>query len=319
MTTVLTRGEIVACVFDVGVDILATTLDPATGTITAQLGDVARGVADNNSAEVWQGACGVLSRPALADAGKASCQAVTLKTGSYDVCIGYRDLRATEIYGNLAPGETCLYATTGMARELLKKDGSARQFTTDDNTRTGNSITAGVSSYYQGIDGQKHLGGEWRYSAPWGGAWHDPSGYHLRTYHGNKIDIGGLVLPAPVSASVRTMAYETDFFTVKAASVVFGSPAAAEPLVKALSLQALMGAYAGEVSAFTTALDGFLAALSAYAAAIAGIADPTNVATPALALGIAGMVAASDAFATATATTMATLRVAAGTRAVGGS
>lgn len=315
----LTIGEIFSRLFDVGLDILASTIDQATGTLTAQFGDVTKDQADSDSAELWFGSPGIAGRPALPTQGKASCQVICLKRSDHDIGFAYRDLRGTKIYGNLAPGETAIYATTGQALEIFKVNGSAHQQTTDDNTETGNVIFAGVSSYYQGADGQPHLGGEWRYYAPWGGAWHDPSGYHLRTWHGIEVDIGGLVLPSPIGAKASTYKIKSDVFQVKAAACTFGDAGSAQALVRSTDLQEQMVSFAGDLSSFTTALDTFCAAIGAYATAIAGVADPSHAATPTLITAISTIETASSAFSSSTGTLMGALAVSTGARSTAAS
>ena len=315
----LSHGEIFSRLFDIGLDILASTLDLKTGTLTAQFGDVTKGTADSDSAEMWFGAPGLAARPALPTQGAASCQVLCLKRSDHDIGFAYRDLRASSIYGNLAPGEGCLYATSGQARLFVKADGSVRMMTTDDNTVTGNTGWFGISPVTQGADGLPHKGGELRYYFPWGGAWHDSSGYHLRTWHGVKVDAGGLVLPSPIGAKASTYSIKSDAIFLRCQSAVIGTAARAEPLVKALSLQALMGTFAGEVSSFAGACDILMIALSTYVLAIKSIADPTNVATPIVTTAMGTFIAAANAFASSTAATMATLRVVAGASAVAGS
>jgi len=294
----ITIGEVFSRLFDVGLDVLATTLDIKTGTLTAQLGDVTKDRADSDLAECWFGAPGLAARAALPTQGQASCQTIVLKRGDHDIAFAYRDLRANDIYANLAPGEGCFYATSGMARSFVKADGSSRQYTTDDNTKTGNTIWCGVSSYYQGIDGQPHLGGEWRYYGPWGGAWHDSSGYHLRTHHGVKIDAGGLSLPAPISATVSTYAVKADVISLKGSAVKLGSGTLPLPITLAPPLQILMAAFAADLAIFVLAVDAFATAVSAV---------------PVVGGAAATMAAAADTFGSATTILMATIAKATGT------
>jgi hypothetical protein len=273
MPHVPTLHEVFSYLLGIG-DLLASTLDSATGTILGQLGDVTKDKADSDAAELWFGAPGLVCRPALPTQGAASCQALHVKRSDHDICVAYRDLRANEVYANLAAGEGAFYATTGMARFVAKANGAVQSYTTDSNTKTGNAVWCGVSSYYQGTDGSPHLGGEWRYYAPWGGAWHDPSGYHLRTHHGVKIDAGGLSLPAPVSATVSTYNLKADSISLNGSSVKLGNGAAL-PVVLAPKLQVLMQTFSADLTAFS-------AAISAYATGIQGTADPTHAVTPAL-------------------------------------
>jgi hypothetical protein len=307
-------AETFGYLFDIGVDVLSTTLDQATGTILAQLGDVTKGRVDSNTAELWQ-APGLASRPALPDAGKASCQALVLKRSSHDIIFAMRDLRSTAIYANLEPGATCLYATgMSQARALLKADGSARMMTTDSNAAGGNVVYEGVSSYYTGIDGQRHLGGEWRVYGPWGGQWQDQTGYHLRTWTGVKIDAGGFSLPAPLSQSVSTYALTAGVITISGLVSLGLNDGSGEAATKALSLQSLMVSFAGDVQTFTSAVSAFAGVVAGYATAIQPTADPTNVATPALLAACSALTGLATSFGATTVGLMATLATAAGAK-----
>jgi hypothetical protein len=307
--------DVVGYLFEFGVDVLASTLDPTTGTITLQLGDVAQGRADSNNAEMWQGASGICSRPALPTQGKASCQVCVIKKSDRDMPFAYRDLRATAIYANLEPGATCLYATAGQAREVCKADGSARQMTTDDNTETGNAVFAGISSVWQSPSGPQP-GGEWRYYAPWGGAWQDPSGYHLRTWHGVKIDAGGVVLPAPLGLSGSTYTLSSDMVSLDAAMLSLGrNNGTAQALVQALPLQSLMATFAGEIAAFTSVVTTFAGAVATYALGIQATVDPTHALTPALTGACTAMATAAQALAAQAAATLGQIVLATATKA----
>ncbi len=251
------RRSVFGQLFDFGVDVLVTTLGKATGVVTAQLGDSTTGVPDSDNAEWWQHA-GFASRPALPTQNGASCQGIVLKNGDRDIVVATRDTRGTAIYGNLADGETCVYASGSQAREVFKKDGSARQMTTDDNTATGNAVLAGISSYYQGLSGPA-LGGEWRYYAPWGGAWHDPTGYHLRTWHGVKVDaggVGGLSLPSFGGGS--SFSISSDTFILDSAVLVLGrNNGLGQGLLQALPTQMALETVAVALAALATAVGAF--------------------------------------------------------------
>lgn len=121
---------------DVGLDILSTAVNAATKRIIAQLGGIAKEAADTDGAEWWQHV-GFASRPPNPKAGKQAAQAVVVKTSDRDIVIGSVDQRGLTLYGNLGPGETCIYAAgedgTGQARVLLKKNGSISLY-----TRVGN-------------------------------------------------------------------------------------------------------------------------------------------------------------------------------------
>lgn len=211
------RSEVFGWLFDVGVDVLATSLGKVSGIVTAQLGDSTAGKADSDSAELWQ-QTGFYSRPAPPSAGGASCQGLVLKSGDRDIVFATSDKRSSQIYGNLAPGEACVFATVGQARSVWKADGSVRHMTTDDNTASGNAMYYGMSS---GSAKSVAKGGEWRVYAPFGGCWQDMTGYHQRYWFGGADDVGVSQIPGvPVQTSTRTLSY--DFITLDGAFVAIG-------------------------------------------------------------------------------------------------
>lgn len=136
-------------IIKVGVDVLNTTFDPVTKSITAQLGDVVteQRISDN---AVWLQHVGFISRPPKPDPKKTACQAVAVTTSSHDVCIASRDLRGHELAGSIGPGETCVYAPgalgTSQARMLLKDSGAVAFITAEGNTLEGGSATISVDS-----------------------------------------------------------------------------------------------------------------------------------------------------------------------------
>lgn len=270
------RGSIFGQLFDLGVDVLVTSLSKATGVVSAQLGDSTAGVPDSDNAEWWQHA-GFASRAAPPTQNGSSCQGLVLKCSDRDVVFASRDTRASQIYGNLAPGETCCYATTGQAYAAFKADGSARLATTDDNTTNGNTILFGISPVAQ----SGSPGGEMRFYAPWGGQWHDSTGWHLRTFHGVKVDAGGVVLPSPIGLSGSTLTLSADVVALDAAMLVLGrNNGTAQALLQALPSQAILAslatateALAAAVAAFTGAgtFPGLPAAADAISAASAAV------------------------------------------------
>ena len=112
--------------FSLGVDILGTRQNER-GTMLAQTGDVIGEGVSSVDAEFWQHV-GFASRPAKAVVGKDACQAITINTGSADVVIATRDLRANALIGTLKEGDTLIYAAgpanAGTAKLLLSGDGS---------------------------------------------------------------------------------------------------------------------------------------------------------------------------------------------------
>lgn len=127
--------------FQVGVDILNTTVSSKTKKILAQTGDVnGSGQTDADNVEWWQHV-GFASRPANPEKGKQAAQALVLRQGGHDAAFASQDLRGLDIYGQLAPGESCVYATgadgTAQARILLKANGSINLFTKAGNDSGG--------------------------------------------------------------------------------------------------------------------------------------------------------------------------------------
>lgn len=174
--------------FDVGKDILSAEADPNTGAIIGQIGNATDSTADSDRFELW-GPPGYYAVPAPPTAGQPSCQAVALRCGDHDIVIGTRDPRDAKAIGNLKPGDRAWCAGfPGQGRLYLRADGSVCLLTKDDNTPTGNDV-------YFRVEPE-----EMRFWSPWGSQVHDHSGWHLRTFHGAKLDLGGLGLPAPFSS-----------------------------------------------------------------------------------------------------------------------
>lgn len=303
-------GEIFGQLFDIGVDVMATTIGKVSGVVLAQLGNSTTSAVKSNAAEWWQHA-GFVSRSALPTPGNASCQALVLKQSDRDIVFASRDVRGTAILGNLADGEMAVYAPGSQAASYYKADGSVRLMTTDNNNPTnptsssvkpGNAVQLGISSLYQGVSGPA-AGGEVRWGAPWGGAWHDPTGFHLRTWHGIKVDAGGTAGLSSVLGfgGGSTYSVSADTMILDAAVLVLGrNNGLGQALVQALPLQTLLQAFAVDLTTFA-------AALSTYASAIQATADPSRAATPAL-------VAACTALGTTVTTLMSTVALACATK-----
>lgn len=134
-----------SAMFLVGVDILRTVRKAKTKTILAQIGNVAGDTVDSDEVEWWQ-QVGFASRPRKAETGSAAAQAFVVRRGDHDAAIASRDLRGQELAGQLEDGETCVYATEGQARILLKKDGTVSLFTTAGNDASGTGITLNVKA-----------------------------------------------------------------------------------------------------------------------------------------------------------------------------
>lgn len=256
-------------IFVIGIDVLSAALSAAKSTILAQTGDAVTGDVDSNNDE-WYQHTGFASMPAPPTPGQPGCQAVKIRQGNNSACIASRDLRNNGIYGNLKPGEACLFAPGAQGRVICKSDGAITQLTTDDNTPTGNTVLSRLSPI------------ERRFYAPFGQEWQDTTGYHLRTWHGASIDMGGLGLPAPFDIYKSSIRISADMINLDAAVLTLGrttGTSLANPVVQASpQFATVMG---GLITALG-AIDVAFAAISAYAVAIKAIADPTNAATPTL-------------------------------------
>ena len=130
--------------FQIGIHVLKTTISATTKKILAQTGNVnGEGLTESDGVEWWQH-YGFASRPPKPVAGKEAPQAIVVRQGTIDAAIASQDLRGLEIYGNLAEGETCIYATgedgEGQARTLYKKNGSITHYTRKGNTSGGTGM-----------------------------------------------------------------------------------------------------------------------------------------------------------------------------------
>lgn len=296
-------GRAFSYLFDVGKDILFSELDKATQTILCQTGDATNQVTDADVAELWQQP-GFWSLPAPPTQGKPSCQAIVLKRSDHDIIIATRDLRSSSIYGNLQPGETCVGAssTASQARSVYKLDGSISHATTDTNKANGNLVIRRLTP------------SEDRFWSPWGSQLHDNTGYHLRTWHGAKIDAGGLGLPAPFGAFSSTIVMSADMMNIDAALLSLGRDAGfTQAVVQALPLQTNLAALATALSAIQASIDGIAAVFASFTGAgtfpgltaFAALTRTTNTAIAAAntALGLIATPAATGG--TATKTTVA--------------
>ncbi len=173
--------------FQIGVDILKSTVDAVTNKILFQTGDVGGETTDTDNVESWQHV-GFASRPSVPVAGKQAAQAVVIRRGDHDISIASQDLRGLETYGNLKDGETCVYAPgadgNSQGRVIIKADGSVSLYTTDSNTSAGNMVCLRISPT-----------GGLEFTSQWGSMVFDQTGFHVRTQAGPRLDMGGISLP----------------------------------------------------------------------------------------------------------------------------
>ncbi len=187
-------------------DALGSTRDDETNLVTLQMGDVITEEPEAQETELMQQP-GFASRPADATPGKAAAQYVTITRSDRDLAVAGRDKRAADIYKNLGPGDTCVYATSGAARLLLKANGTIAAITTDTNDDSGRTMYVAMSA--KGPSG----GPELRLETPFFKAWIDASGLHMVDRSGAKLDFGSVGgVPSPFDAV-------TSFFKIAAAIV----------------------------------------------------------------------------------------------------
>jgi hypothetical protein len=241
--------------FSIGRDILSTTISLAKSTILAQTGDAITGEVEADDVE-WYQHTGFWSRPAKATPGAPACQGVIIRGGGRDSCVASRDVRCNNIYGNLAPGETAVGASTGQnasapqtwARTVYKADGSANTVTTDS---AGNTMVSRLTPV------------EWRMFAPWGWQLHDSTGYHVRTWHGAKLDLGGLGLPAPFDIYKSSATLSADIVTIDAAVLSLGRDGGnSQPATLSTTLLAFIAQQSAALNALQIAVQAVATALT---------------------------------------------------------
>jgi len=196
--------------FDVGKDILEASANSTTGQITCQTGNSVDSTPSGEDDEIWAPA-GYYAVPAAPTPGKPSCQSFKIKGSDYDICVGTRDPRDAKVIGNLKAGDRVIAGGyPSQSRCFVRADGSVSLVTTDDNTSDGNAVFYRVSPT------------EGRFWSPWGSQVHDHTGLHLRTWHGAKLDLFGLSLPAPFNAYGSMIGLQADIVTINAATLSLG-------------------------------------------------------------------------------------------------
>ena len=183
--------------FGVGMDVMSATIDATTGIMTAQTGDAVAGVTDSSGAEVWQD-WGFASMPSPPTGGASGAQCIVIKRATGDLIIAGRDARTGQIYGNLKPGEVCIFGTgadgNAQGRIMIKQDGSVTLFSTDDNTATGNAMMVRLSP--PNASG----GGGFEVAVPGASMKLGPNGFHVIAGAAS-MDLGSVQgLPGPLAA-----------------------------------------------------------------------------------------------------------------------
>jgi hypothetical protein len=229
--------------FDVGKDILSAEADANTGGITAQIGNATDSTADNDRAEMWSPP-GFYAVPSAPTKGQPSTQAFAVRCSDHDIIVATRDPRDAKVIGNLKPGDRVIAGGfPAQSRLFVRADGSITALTTDDNTADGNSVYHRLSTT------------ELRFWSPWGSQVHDQTGFHVRTWHGAKLDMGGLGLPAPFSSYGSFANMTAAIIRLNGAIVQLGQDQGnSQALVQATSLQTVMALVATALTAIETSL-----------------------------------------------------------------
>ncbi len=109
------------------IDIGASKLEPTFNTITVQ-GKGPQQSEDPEDSESFDdtpmfGALGLIARPYPKDS-RGKCQGLLIRDASYGAVVGMRDNRTNDVYGNLEPGDVCLFATgpKHKARVIIKEE-----------------------------------------------------------------------------------------------------------------------------------------------------------------------------------------------------
>lgn len=127
-----------------GIDVLSTEVSDQTKRILARTGDNNGGGSSHGDDVEWWQHVGFASRPANPAPGEAAAQALVMRQSANDIAFASQDARGLEIYGNLQPGETCVFATgadgKAQARALFKADGSINLFTKEGNAADGKGM-----------------------------------------------------------------------------------------------------------------------------------------------------------------------------------
>lgn len=249
--------------FEFGIDIMSTSVSAKTKKILATTGsNVGDGLTLSNNVEWWQHV-GFASRPANPEKGKQAAQALVVRSGTFDCAIGSQDLRGLSLYGQLAPGETCVYGAgadgTAQGRMLIKANGSVNIYTRKDNGSSG----AGMGIFVN-PDGSISI------------ASHTGAAVLLGTDGSVKVfnGSGGIQILADGTVKVAS----SGSVNISGASVALGGPSAV-PVALAPYTAAALESLQNQVTAIASALSGFLPALGA---AIGSFAPAYVAATQAL-------------------------------------
>jgi hypothetical protein len=177
-----------------GLQVLNVSTSSTTSSPLVTLGDHLNQNSESDSAQWIQsvGFCSLPSNPPQPSTAPTNGVAPTwsrttetwgFRAGQRDFVIASRDVNSQAVYGNLGPGEFCVYAAgnsgTSQGRIIGKTDGSITLYTTDDNTSSGNAIYLRI-----GTDGLS-------FTSPFGSLSLGASGFHVVLDGGSAFHLGG--------------------------------------------------------------------------------------------------------------------------------
>lgn len=178
-----------------GQDVLSAGIDAnsTTGVITAQIGNAKAGTVEADNCE-WLQHAGFASIPSSPTPDGKAAQCLAIRQSDTDVIIGSRDTRCSGIYGNLKPGETCLFGGgvdgAAQGRVLIKQDGSVNLMTTSTNAEGGIPVMLSVHPT-RGLE----------FVSQWGTIQFGPNGLTIRHVQGFDIRAYGILgLPGPLAS-----------------------------------------------------------------------------------------------------------------------
>lgn len=239
--------------FDIGVATLTThDGDDFPGIQIDAYGEGLSGTVDYEHHSPY----GLMSRPLDPDTDAAgnpspagACTVLFAKEGGRGHAWALNDPRVIPKIPKLQKGETVIYAGIGQFVRL-DKDGAISLFTTDDGTTDGKSVYLQVAR------------DALRFFSPWGTIVFDKTGFHLRTYSGGRIDLGGIG-GVPLVSSYATI--QAQCVNIEGGMVAIGAQGATTPLALAQPVIDAITALATAVAAGVTVSGGSFNPASAAA------------------------------------------------------
>lgn len=200
------------------------------GVVMLNIGDARGEISADERVPLFQ-APGVLSLPANPSPGTGGAEVMCLETSSGYIGICARDNRKAALAGNVKQGETVVFASGSQACSIYKNDGSVTHMTTENGQSSGPTVYERMAP-----DGCVRF-------ARWGKETFDATGFHLFTFSGARLDMGGIGgLPAPFASlgsyarlSAKIVSIEGSIVAIGPRAGVADQVAKATPLLIALS------------------------------------------------------------------------------------